>query len=67
VFRARGARLSLEPGSARARDDRLRCYEALVAEGFVPAKELEPVREWNAERLLGEAGAQPTCAATRQA
>ncbi len=47
-------RLSLHPGSEHVGQNLLLCYEALVAEAFVAANELDLVRAWNADlgRLL---------------
>jgi len=39
-----GLRLSSKPGDAG--DNLYRCYEALIAGGFVPAEELALVRAW---------------------
>lgn len=39
--------LSLRPGEERVAENLLRCWEALVAAGFVPAEELDLVRAWS--------------------
>jgi STELLO glycosyltransferases len=38
--------LKLQPGLGAVGDNMVRCYEALVADGFLPADELDGVRAW---------------------
>jgi STELLO glycosyltransferases len=43
------AALKLRPGEGAAGENLLRCYEALVAGGYLPAAELDGVRAWLAD------------------
>jgi hypothetical protein len=49
--------LSLGAGTDSVGENVLRCYEALVAAGFVPDRELELVRAWNEDLERLSAGA----------